>query len=557
MITHQSEDATFQAESGGRPMLLKWRSAIGAAVLFAILLESAFVYLPVARLDRYESDDYIFLSQIARHGLAESLVIPWNDHFIPLYRLFLGGLDHLFDTAVPIRFVILLFHLLNVWFIFHIVFTHTKSITLSSISSLVFGTALQPVFCFFSCINGHWLMSLSSILLMSICLDKFIEQLRDTASLSFPVGKQPEGDEGSANRPLETQSGVRALPYRPPLRYYYAGLASFVVGLGIFSLTLFAGVALWVYMYTRLLFIEKLRKRFWFHAKAILPFLVILAAYLMLRSYFNHKYYYYQIWWGMRLASPTEMPNMGLVAAMPKEFYLAAAKRMLPVQTKYYVPVLVLLGLLLIKELAFRWREAHVPTFWSILGLMTLAISVSGRIILRLVIAPVLGSVLEWRLFCYPVAAMSIVLGLLLRPPPFLERATSRLPGIVRGLVCTAFVGTLFVLTIGNAKTIEALADVKKEEQMQFYRVATQHKESMTLFLHSSRYSPGNKFFILNGPVAPFDKFPAGMFVAKDDLFQLYFPRIQNIHFVNQVQADEYKELYVWTARAVERENAR
>jgi hypothetical protein len=152
---------------------------------------------------------------------------------------------------------------------------------------------------------------------------------------------------------------------------------------------------------------------------------------------------------------------------------------------------------------------------------------------------------------------MSIVLGLLLRPPPFLERAASRLPRIGRGLVCTAIVGTLFVLTIGNAKTIEALADVKKEEQLQFYQVVMQHKASMTLFLHSSRYSSENEFFFLNGPLAPFAEFPAGMFIVKNHIFQLYFPHIKNIHFADQEEGQEDEELYVWTARTVEREDAR
>lgn len=369
--------------------------------------------------------------------------------------------------------------------------------------------------------------------------------------------KRLQGDGGNANRLEETHDSAPAFPYRPPLRYYYAGLLSFLIGLGIFSLTMFAGVALWFYMYVQLTFIEKVRKPFWFHVKVILPFFIILAAYLMLRSHFNYKYYYYQVWWVMHSPGPSQIPNMAVVASMPAEFYLTAAQRILPFQTTYYVPLIVLLGLLLAKELAFRWKEVHAPIFWLMLGLMALVISVVGRLPLRLMLSPSVATILEWRLFCYPVATVSIAVGLLLRPPPFLERAISRLPRIGRGLLCAAIVGIFFVLSIGNAGTIKSLGTVKKQDQMKFYQVATQHKASMSLFLHSPQYSSENEFFILNGPLAPFAEFPAGMFVRKNDIFQLYFPHIKNIHFADQKEGQEDEELYVWTPSTVERKNTR
>ena len=73
------------------------------AVVSTILVSIVLVYLPAIPDPNYQGEDYLIASQVSRVGLAKSLLLSWKDHFIPLYRLTMGGLHLLFHNAIPIR----------------------------------------------------------------------------------------------------------------------------------------------------------------------------------------------------------------------------------------------------------------------------------------------------------------------------------------------------------------------------------------------------------------------------------------------------------------------
>jgi hypothetical protein len=527
------------------------RPLLRLAVIGLVIALSAFVYLPTVSLDRYESDDYLFLSQVKEFGLLESLIVPWNDHFLPLYRLFMGGLYYLFETSTLIRLGILLFHLANCWLIFHIVHTHTSSIALSAIAALAYGSSLQPSSCILWCINGHWTMSLTFFLLMSICFDAFAKTLDEDTPEHSPTWNASQGSQVSAAlRPANHGATVSAAP-KTSLKFYYRGLLCFLVSLGFFSIAAFAGIGVWLYLYARLLWKRKLGGSVSLHLRIILPFVGIVTGYLLLREYLNSKYFLYQTSWAMRYVESTFADNVRAVTSMSPDFYLAAIQRMLPFPARHYVLVLCVFSLLLLKGIIFKMRETYIAAFWLMLGFMMFAIPLVWRIHINLLLAPWIDSILHWRFFCYPVAATSIAFGLLLSPPLFLSRNGARRFPFSRILPWAVLGAAVLTLNVGNARTISSMAAYRKQEHLKLYQRTLQYRTSMTRFLNSPTYSPEQVYHFQDGPAAPFPEFSAGLFVRKKHLFKLYFPRITNVHFDGDRETGH--TLYLWTPQAVQK----
>ena len=93
-----------------------------------------FVYYPASTDRNYQGEDYVLISQVLRVGPAKALFLSWENHFIPLYRLTMGGLHLLFGNAIPIRVLILAFHLANTALVFYIVRRGARSPILAAVT---------------------------------------------------------------------------------------------------------------------------------------------------------------------------------------------------------------------------------------------------------------------------------------------------------------------------------------------------------------------------------------------------------------------------------------
>ena len=215
MYIHQPENTPPNSRPGRLPLWEEHRRLVAPFVLLLILAGVAFAYSPMISDYSYQGEDHMFLSQVMRLGYLKSLLLSWKDHFLPIYRFFWGGLHLVFGNAVPIRIAILGFHLLNVALIFHIVRGHTQSVALPAIASITFGFSLQVGSSVIWCINGHWGMSLSFVLLMSICLERLLRTHAD-------AGLQPRDlrEDRAAPRPPIGGFGARRSeePAREPRR---------------------------------------------------------------------------------------------------------------------------------------------------------------------------------------------------------------------------------------------------------------------------------------------------------------------------------------------------
>ncbi|NQU08702.1 MAG: hypothetical protein HQ583_09080, partial [Candidatus Abyssubacteria bacterium] len=250
-------------------------------VLFLVAASIAFSYSPMIFDPNYQGEDFIFLSQASQIGYVKSFLLSYKDHFIPLYRILWGALHLLFKNAISIRAVILGFHIINAALIFHIVRRHTKSVALATIASVTFGFSQKVASGVVWCINGVWGISLCFILLMSICLERF---LRNNEYAGSPADENC----GNPSNAISDSSSVASPSGTHPgnFRYYYAALVSFAVALGFFTISISGGTVIWLFMYARVLRAKKFRQNLGYHLKIIIPFLVILAVYLPIRSHF-------------------------------------------------------------------------------------------------------------------------------------------------------------------------------------------------------------------------------------------------------------------------------
>ncbi len=527
-------------------------------VLFLILVGIALAYSPLAFDRNYQGEDYIFLSQVVKHGFFRSVLISWKDHFIPLYRAVWGGLYLVSEKANPMRVLILFFHLLNAALIFHIVRSHTKTIVLPAIASVTFAFSQWVASSVFWCINGHWGMSLCSLLVMSLCFDRFVTvntdpDIQPGEGAVTADSKESGGNGKEAASPSVATAGVHSARLQAwRMSPYYLGLACFAVGLGFFTVALAGGVVIWLFLCWRIIRARGFKRDLRFQMRIVIPFLIILVIYLPLRSYFNVKSRPFQDPLTQFMWGEPEVPlerGVDIIVSAPPEFYSTAVKRMLPYFSEQYWIVLLVLALLLIKEVIYRRKEIRTILMWVAFALLTLAMPVIGRIFFIFKGVGFVDTILFPWYFSYPLAGVSIVLALLLRPTPSLERAMARSSPVIRVSVSFLIIVLLVVLNTGNARTIHANTTLFLEENRKFYEVVMRYRSSMTSFLQSSSYSPDGKYELLDDFVADKDEFPLNWSVTQRDIFNLYFPHVETIRFITRWHRRQ--EFYVWTREAV------
>jgi hypothetical protein len=518
-------------------MLQRQERLLNAIVLVLILTGVVFTYLPEIHNSYYRADDYLFLSQVTRYGLARSFLIPFRNHFLPLYRLLMGGLHLVFGSAVPIRIINIAFHLINMYLVFRIVRAHTQSIILSAISSATFAFAFPVVHCIDNCINGVWVTSLSFILLMSIHFEKFF-----TSYVSF--SNEETGEHASACH-------VRL----PPLKYYYLGLLSFTIGLGLFTNAFFGGVILWLFLLARLSFKEGIRKILRDHATIVLAFISIVLIYLALRFYLIDKFFSFQdVLFQTGSLKPT-LPfekKISVIANLWPEFYLYAARLVTPYFTRWYPWFYVFLVVLLAKEFWTRRRQVVFAAMWLIFGFLTVALTVCGRLFFVLAMLEDVHYALAPHYFYYLAAGISIAFGLLLRPPAFLERTAIKASMCMRIALLGMTIALLTMLNYGKATAVINIINGRTREDLKFYGIVTQSCNSMVSFLNSSAYSSEGEFYFADLPAAS-PGYRSGWFVMQHNIFHVYFPQFTNVSFVAGEQPFSHPNMYMWTPQAVMR----
>lgn len=541
-------------------MLQDYKRYFNLLIMPVILASVVFVYSP-AIFDRYyQGEDYLFVSQVSRLGFTNSILLSWKDHFLPLYRLTMGGLHLLFKNAIPIRLAILAFHLANTALIFHIVRRCTRSAILSTIAAATLGLSRQaPSELLFS-INGHWVMSLCFVLIMSIYFDKFLKSRFPPAFQSRPeiggangTGGAPAearqiGKEPAALPSTKCLTDITLQPTIWKMKYYYAGLACFAVGLGFFTIALAGGAVVWGFAYARLLHERDFRRSLRFQTKTVLPFVAIIAAYLLMRSHFNEvSRPFVDSMTQIVMDRPGATPARALsaVGELPVEFYGAAVERMMPYFQERYIIVLAFLGLMLVKEIAFRRKEAGVILMWLVFALLTIAFPTVGRLFFIFKSSGNLEDLLFPWYFYVPVAGISIALGLLLRPPPSVEEAVAGCSIVTRGLLFASVAVIIAALNFGNVREIRTVIPELREENQRFNGLLMEYKSSMTSFLHSPAYSSEREYYFKHNLLSGQSEFPLAWYVMQHDIFYLYFSDVKNIHFVNERQ---YRgDLYFWS----------
>jgi len=545
----------------------KLRRVFTLSVLFIILAIIVLAYLPGTLDENYQGEDYLFVSQVARLGFAKAVITSWKDHFIPLYRFVMGGLHLLFDSPIPIRVAILGFHLANVALIFFIVRSHTRSTILAATAGVTFGLSMQGISGVLFPINGHWGMSLCFVLLMSVCFEKLLSPSK-ALSIEPDEGLEKSADKNGASPGTEPETpealpSTRALtdltlrPDPTPLKYYYLGLACFVVALGFFTNALSGGAVVWAFAYARLLRRREFRRSLRRQAKVVLPFVAIVAAYLLMRSHFNEiSRPYVDTMTQLAMGRPeVTLPHaFDAIRNAPREFYSTAIERMLPYFPQRRYLILGILVLLLAKEMIFRRREAHVVLMWLVFALAVLAMPVVGRIFLVFKGTVTVDRILFPWYFYYPFAGVSVALGLLLRPPPFMENWRISRSMSARLLIFVMVAGALTSLNFDRAKEIRTVGPRLAGENLRFHYLMMQYKRSMKTFLRSPAYSPEREFYFQNTLAAKPKEFPMTWFVMQHDVFYLYFPHVKNIHFI--ISGWQYHgDLYMWSPDTIAKEH--
>lgn len=502
----------------------KYLDSLGPFVLLLIMVGIGFIYAPAIKSPYYRSDDYIFLSKVTEYGLLRSLLVPHNaTHFLPLYRLFMGGLYLLYPTSSLTRAGIVIFHMLNVFLIFHIVTRLTRSLFPPTIAALGYAFSLQASSCILWCINGLWIMSLTFVLLMSVFFDRFMEQ--------YDVPVAPSS--GEAGQDSSTDAVALASPSSPSLKYYYAGLVSFMLALGLFTNALAGGVLIWIYLCVRVYKANLYKRIPRFTLRIILPFLSILFAYAVTCFQVTAVNPLLQ-GVGSDHWSGFFTDRIGAIAGLPFDFYSTAAGRFFPFVEEYKFLGLILFFLLLLRESRRKPQHARLALFWFVFAFLTFAFPSIGRI--NVVLEMTHGShapLVDHRYFSFAVAGTCIAFGLLLSPPSLLQKGTASSGSAARTGLLVLVCATLLALSFVDAVKIRKEAIFRVEEERVFHQTVMQYVAMMDSFLHSPMYSPEEEFYSEN---SEFLCGPAGYFVSKRDVFKMYFPHVKNVHIEDRKQ---------------------
>jgi hypothetical protein len=531
------------------------RSLFGPALLLAILGCVTFVYSEGTFDANYQGDDYSFISQGARLGLAKSITIPYKNLFIPFYRLVMGALHVLFENAIPIRIAILLFHLANTALIYHIVRGHTRSITLAIVASATFGLSRQSASTLLFPINGHCVMSLTFVLAMSIYFDRF---LQSQSSPGLKTRDESEKTEEDASPEIPNASGAQPttrdltdITMQPDvwrLQYYYVGLLFFALGLGFSTIALAGGIVIWGFTYVRLLRERSFRQSLDLQAKTVLPFIAVISAYMLMRSHFTDlSRPYLDSMTGLVM----DRPNVGLIevmkviAKLPVEFYTSAIEQTLPYFKSHYIIALAILALLLVKEIVFRKKEGGVVVMWLGFAALSIAMPSFGRLFFILRGGGAVENLLFPWYFYIPVAGVSIALGLLLRSPPALEKKAEGFSTLRQTLLLSLVVAILAALNFSAAKEIRAFIPPLIDENARFNNLLGEYKRSMGSFVQAPAYAPDRQYHFKDTVSAGQGEFPMSWHVMQRDIFYLYFPDMKNVRFISGFR--HHGDLYFWS----------
>jgi hypothetical protein len=455
--------------------------------------------------------------------------------------------------------LILGFHLMNIALVFHITHRYTRSGALSGAAAITFGFSPLTASTIIWCINGVWGTSLLFVFLMSIDFEKFVRanktsgfQAESCLPQTFRCSSvRPSEDE----RTTESDGNSTALPERhgfQGLKHYGYGLAWFTIALGFFTVALIGGAVIWLFMYVRLFWTKEMVRSWRHQVKIVLPFITIVAVYLSMRFYFNAQSRPYQDALTQFVVSKPAVPlteGLSVLLNPPTGFYTTALQRLIPYCSEYYFIIVGVFALLLIKEFMLRRSQFHVVIMWLLFAVLTLAVPIVGRVFfLSKGVVFVETMLFPWY-FCYPIAGISIILALLLRPSPLLERAIAGYSAITRFFAGAAVLALFGVLNYSNAVGIRATALDVREANLRFDQLVSRYRDSMTSFLHSASYSTEEEYYFQNMQADTGKAYPLNWMVFQHNIFQLYFPDTGNVKFFHVFWLPN--EYYIWTPEAV------
>jgi hypothetical protein len=484
-----------------------------SCVLGIILLFVALAYISGLKDTNYESDDYVFLAQVTQNGLLKTLLIPFRDHFFPLFRLLMGASHLLWRNAAPFRLIILVFHLATTGLIFHIVRNETKQIIPAMIASATYGLSPQASHCILWCVTASFGMSLFFALLMYIYLEKAAAHQEN----------------------IETLSGAKK-------KYLMAGIVLFAIAMGFSVIALIGGFLVWAFWVLRVCLYRK-SSRIRACMLYSLPFVLVAISYLLLRYYCNRLFLAYQDDFFLNTISKPAFSfeqKLDIFKLIPKPFYVAAASNMLPYFPDHYLAALAVVAALEAKEFVCRRSAAYLTFFWLFFSILTLAVPLMGRILYTTRVAGYPLFIIAPHYYSYSIAGLSIAFGLLLRQPKHLRKLAPALQ-----FASFAFIAFLLILiTRPNFLNIRLEIARRTEQNGKFHNVVTQYKESMDAFSHSDKFEPQCPYYFEDGPTAEWPKYLSSWGVTHGILFNFLFPDVENIHFVSG--ADDTSTLRQW-----------
>ncbi|MHC4356260.1 MAG: hypothetical protein ACYS0H_26450 [Planctomycetota bacterium] len=509
---------------------------------FLVLLTIAVTYAPLLKDRFYYADDYLFLADVARHGLGKALWIPYNIHFLPLYRLVMGGSYFISTSAAPIHAIVLTFHLINSYIIFRIVHARTDSIVLSILASATFGLSFQAYDCIIWCTSGLWVMSLTFILLMYLQFEKLIHDYESSdIFLQPPCGPIAQN---ACEKNQKSKAGISR-----SLNDYFAGIAFFILSIGFFTIGFVAGIIVWPHMYIRLYRKPVFRREAgYLRTKIILPFFAIAVLYIIAWSFLILRFRRDRF---PLLSSPISLKEKILMLVhISPDFLLTALRGMVPYFQQHYVFILGLVVILLAWHIVSKTKWASQIMFWLIFAFLILAFPVVSRYpsILKHFGDPIfaLGS----RYYYFPLAGISIALGLLFAPFCSLKGIAQNVGRTSRLVLGIVFVVALFALNLENIVKIRHAIKERAEANLAFHGRIQEHRNAMDAFLHSSSYRPDETYYFIDSEAASVFRYPSSLFVRKSDLFYLFYSQYRNIQFVaGNDQGNE--RTYVWTPETV------
>jgi hypothetical protein len=386
-------------------------------------------------------------------------------------------------------------------------------------------------------------MGLCFVLTMAVCFEKFFDLGNSLEDSSAP-------DAAGSSPPMPEHPDEQNDP--PNLKYYFAGLASFAIGLGIFTNVLFGGAVVWLLTYLRLLLSKTTARTLRYQLKVVLPFILLATTYLLLRHYFIKIYSSIQppLFQMIKASdSLTFSEKVVALADLPLEFFLSALKQLSPYFPQYGILFLVFLALLLGKDLAFRRRETYAAVIWLSFSLSTFLVAGVRDAVLYVTLPGPIDPAMPSRYLYYPLAGISIALGLLLRPPPSWEDRVKLSSARARIALAVIVVLLLSLLNYGKAQNIRHQALRFRTENLRLHQVVSQYRSSMTEFLSSTDYSPDREYHFKPVPAVDAREYPSGYAVMQSDIFHMYFPHISNVRFT--FPQEQGAGIYIWNPGAV------